>query len=418
MTDTVLGSVCCSYQLLWSQLRALRGVQLFVGSDDTTPVDALHLLNAISALWPDQAPTLLLSIQSTQLLSDVLTQAPASSRWFEVHESQLRDPALAGRVQQAYTRGLKLIWRGEPGRRPSAALAPCFLRTIITLTPEEALAGLRVSLRKHNGADATPPSRVTSPVLANQIYESVASWVLAEHCLDQQDAWAVAGWPVEDVLHGYRNQRIQCGQRAVMDLIEAIDADESSGQIEHLLTEDPMLAYRFMRYANSAGLGLRNEVGTLGQGLSKLGFSVIRSWLLEQLPHACSDMNLQPVRIAMVLRARLMAQMLLDAGESHASSRDIFLCGLLSQIDLLLGEPLSAALKRLQLSERVTTAILRHSGPYVPCLDIATALESHQPHAMRELCDAHQMDRAQVNRALLRTLGNLRQYPAKGLRLG
>ena len=416
MAPTVLGSVSLGYQLLWSRLRALRGVQLFVGIDDTITVDSQHFLNAINELWSDQAPTLLLSIQSTRLLSDILEHAPASSRWIEVHESQLHDPLMAGRVQQAFQRGLKLIWRGEPGRRPTAALAPCFLRTIVTLTPEEALAGLRVSLRKHNGADAAQPSRLSSPVLANQIYEAVASWVLTEHCLDQQDVWAVAGWPVEDVLHGYRHQRIQPGHRALVSLIEAIDADDSVEQIEYLFNEDPILAYRFMRYANSAGLGLRKEIGTIRQGLIVLGFSVIRSWLLEQLPHATSDMNLQPVRIAMVLRARLMAQ-LLDAGESDELSREIFLCGLLSQIDLLLGEPLTAALTRLQLSERITSAILSHSGPYMPCLDVATALESHQPHATRVLCDAHQMDMEEVNRALLRTLANVRHLPAKGLLL-
>jgi EAL and modified HD-GYP domain-containing signal transduction protein len=407
MTSTVLGSVALGYQFLWDRLRQPRGVQLFVGMADHTPVDAQHLLSALSELWPDQAPSLLLSIQSPRLLRDLLEHAPASSRWIEVPEWQLQDPALARCVQQAHQRGLKLIWRGEPGERPSAALAPCFLRTLLSLTPVEALAGLRVSLRQHNDASAPRHGRAESPVLANQLYESVASGVLAEHCLDQQGAWGVAGWPMEDVLHGYRQQRIQPGHSTLVALLKALDADTGIEPLERLLGEDPILAYRFLRYTQSASLGLRTDIESVRQGLLVLGSSVVRAWLLEQLPHASSDLNLQPVRTAIVMRARLMAQ-LLEAGEGDELRRELFLCGLLSQIDLLLGEPLTEALTRLRLSKRIGAAVLSQSGPYLPYLDIATALESPRTDATRTLCETHQMNTEDVNRALLRTLASLR----------
>lgn len=416
MAHTVLGSVSLGYQLMWNPLRQLRGVQLFVGIDETTPVDSQHFLSAMAELWSEQAPSLLLSIQSTRLLVDILNNAPTDTPWIEVHESHLRDPAMAQRVHKAHQRGMKLIWRGDVGARPSAALAPCFLRTMVSLTAEEALAGLRVSLRKQNGADPTQASRITSPVLAGQIYEAVASRALSEHCLDEQGAWAVAGWPMEEVLLGYRYQRIQPGHRAIVRLVEAIDADHSVERIDHLLSEEPILAYRFMRYANSAGLGLGLSIESIHHGLLVLGVSLLRAWLLEQLPHATSDLNLQPVRTAMVLRAQLMAQ-LLDAGVSEDLRRDIYLCGLFSQIDLMLGEPLAPALARVPLSERISSAILKRTGVYMPYLDVATALELPHTHATRALCDAHKLDVEAVNQALLRTLSHVRQYPAKGLLL-
>ena len=416
MTHTVLGSISLGYQLLWSPLRQLRAIQLFVGIDDTTPVDAQHFLSAIGELWSAQAPTLLLSIQSAKLLGDLLDNAPASGPWIEVQDAQLHDPAMAARVQQAHQRGLKLIWRGDPGARPNAALAPYFLRQMLSLTPVEALAGLRVSLRKHNGTETARPSQLVSPVLPGHIYESVASGVLTEHCLDQQGAWAVAGWPMEDVLHGYRHQRIQPSHRAVVQLIEAIDTDESVEQIEQILTEEPILCWRFLRYVNSAGLGLRTAIESLHHGLMVLGYSVIRAWLLAQLPHATSDLNLQPVRVAMVTRARLMEH-LLDAGDSDDLRREVYLCGLLSQIDLLLGESLNSALSRIKISERISSAILGHAGPYMPFLDVATALESPNTHATRVLCDALSLDIETVNHALLRTLAHVKHRPAKGLLL-
>lgn len=413
MAQTVLGSVSLGYQLLWNQVRQLCGVQLFVGADETTFVDAPHLLHALGELWSEQAPTLLLSVQSTRLLRDILDHAPADGPWIEVHETQLRDAAMAQCVHHAHQRGMTLVWRGDPGVRPNAAMAPCFARNMFALTAEEALAGLRVSLRKHHGADASRANSVKSPVLPGHIYEGVASRVLTEHCLDEQGVWGVAGWPMEDVLHGYRHQRIQPGHRAIVGLIEAIDADTSVETIEHLLGEEPILAYRFLRYTNSAGLGLRTEIESLRHGLMVLGYSLLRSWLLEQLPHATSDLNLQPVRTAMVVRARLMEH-LMDAGDSDELRREIYLCGLLSQIDLMLGEPLNAALAHLPVSQRITSAILGHAGPYTPYLDMATALESSSTQATRVLCDSHQMNSEEVNRALLRTLASTRIHPARG----
>jgi c-di-GMP-related signal transduction protein len=251
-------------------------------------------------------------------------------------------------------------------------------------------------------------------VLPGEIYEAVASRVLAEHCLDQQGVWGVAGWPLEDVLHGYRHHQIQPGHRVIVNLVEAIDADDSVEHIEHLLSDEPILAYRFLRYANSAGLGLRSEIESIRAGLVTLGLTKLRVWLMEQLPRATSDLNLYPVRTAMVVRARLM-ESLLEAGDSDDLRREVYLCGLLSQIDLMLGESLSTALARIPLQERITAALLGHSGPYQPYLDIACAMELPHTAATHALCASHQLGMEAVNRALLRTLCQAKPHPAKGL---
>ena len=415
MGSTVLDSVSLSYQLIWSQLRQLSAFRLFVGVQNAARIDAKHLLSALDEVWSDQGPILILSIQSPQLLGDLLDHASPNSHWMEVHASQLLDPALVERVRRAHQRGLRLIWRGEPGARPSAGLTACFLHTMVTLTPEEALTGLRVSLRRHHG-DETPHPLLKSPVVAGLICNAVASRVLAEHCLDQQGAWGVAGWPVDDVLHGYRHNLIHPGQHTVIRLIEAVDADESTERIGHALGEEPILAYRFMRYLNSASLGLGTEVESLRHGLMVLGLSKLRAWLMEQLPQASSDLNLQPVGTAMVIRAYLMEH-LLDAGDSDDLSQEVYWCGLLSQMDLLLGEPLSAVLGRIPVPDRIRLALLNQDGPYWPYLEMAKALESPSTQAIHTLRETHQMSNGAVNRSLLATLSQVRLHPTKKLLL-
>jgi c-di-GMP-related signal transduction protein len=80
------------------------------------------------------------------------------------------------------------------------------------------------------------------------------------------------------------------------------------------------------------------------------------------------------------------------------------MCGVFSQVDLVLFEPLGTALHRLPLPGRVASAILGTTGPYAPWLQVASALESGSTRVIREVCQAHDIAADEVNRALLRAL--------------
>ncbi|MCB2003948.1 MAG: HDOD domain-containing protein, partial [Rhodoferax sp.] len=193
---------------------------------------------------------------------------------------------------------------------------------------------------------------------------------------------------------------------AVVLLIQQTDADAALELIEHTLAEEPLLAYRFLRFTNSAALGLRSSVESLRHGLMLLGLSRFKAWLQEMLPLASNEPDMDPVRTGMVMRARMMENQL-DAGDEELLRREVFLCGMLSQIDGLLGESLKDALHRLPLSDRVNGAILGNSGPYAPFLELATALEYPNMDKVPALCTAYELDLGEVNRTMLRVLTQL-----------
>jgi len=320
----------------------------------------------------------------------------------------LQDPAMAQRVARAGQRGVALVWQGEPGGHFKAAFAPSFAQSILSLDTDQALLSLRIAKRSKGSTQAS----VASPVLAGQIYEGVANRMLADHCLNQQGAAALLGWPVEDVLYGYRQIRIQPGHATITRLIKAIESDAPMEQIELLLGQDALLAYRFLRFVNSAGVGLRREIDALRQGLMVLGIARVKDWALEQLPRASSDRNLYPMRTSMALRARIMATMM-DAGEGDALTRELYLCGLLSQIDQLLAEPLNEAFNGIPLPGRIKAALLGRDGPYWPYLAITNALEGLDTAATHQLCQTHGIDEEEVNIALLHALAAATQPPVQ-----
>jgi EAL and modified HD-GYP domain-containing signal transduction protein len=404
MTPSVLGSVTMGYQPLWNQWRQRCGVRLWVDPYSGSALDAQHLLQTIQELWPAGKETQLLSVRTPGLLSDLLEHAPPGGIWLEVPDAWLGDTQLAAQVRQAHQRGRRLVWSGEVGQAAShAEVQGSFHKTLRTLSPEDALRALRAALRRTQDSGSGSAGVVPSPVVAGALYEGLASQALVEHALDHQAAWGVAGWPSEEMLYTYRYKQIQPARQVLRDLVQAIDADESLEALERRMGDEPLLIYRFLRFANSAALALRNETASVRQGLLNMGYSRLRSWLMEQMPHASSDANLQPIRGAMVLRARIMER-LADAGAEDELRREVFLCGIFSQVDLLLGENLGAALHRLPLPGRVASAVLGQTGPYAPWLQVASALEGSSTKVIREVCKAHDLPADDVNRALLRSL--------------
>ncbi len=406
MVPSTLGQLILGYQLVWNRQRQVAAVQLFIRPHGKDPVEGAHFLRTVNQTWSEHGPDLLLTPETPALLVDLLDHAQTEGPPLVVqHVLLMHDPAVAAAVQRAHARGMPLLWRGAPGERPDTTMKTCFMRTMLGLTAGETIVGARDLLRQ-SPAEASSQSPVTS----GQIIESVPSRRMADYCLDQQAAWGVAGWPTDDVLLSHQRLPIQASHKAITRLIQQTDADASLELLEHTLADEPLLAYRFLRYTNSAAVGLRSGVESLRHGLMLLGLSRFKAWLVEQLPQAGNEPDMDPIRVAMVMRARLMEN-LLDAGDEDTLRREVFLTGMLSQIDGLLGEPLRDALQRLPLSDRVNGAILGGSGPYAPFLELAAALEYPNMDKVSGLCTTHDLSLSEVNRTLLRVLAQLHKGP-------
>jgi len=396
MGQTVLDGVTLGYQGLWGRRRELCGVRLQVHALEGRHVDAPLLLRSLHDAWSEHNPSLLLRPTSAGLLHGLLLALQPESPWLEVQADWCEDADIVAAARGAAQRGAGLIWHGPGGHTGPNSDDALFAHRLLSLDSAQALGALHCARTGIEG----------SPVQSGQIYEHMPSRALAEHALDQRGVWALAGWPCDDVLLEHRHLQVQPGHPIVERLLRAIDQDQSLEVIEHLLCEDPLLAYRFLSHANSGRLGLRQSVESLHHGLMMIGYSALRRWLQEQQPHASLDRNLRPLMQSMVLRARLMAH-LLGASDEADLQREIYLCGLFSQLDLLLDEPLGQALQRLPLSDRIHQACVEGCGPYHPFLSLARRLEGQAGPALLQDCIDHGMQLSDVHLALLRTLTSI-----------
>ncbi len=200
-------------------------------------------------------------------------------------------PELHTSVALAAQRGVRLVWRGSMNQLPSTEEANHYACSLLHLEPQDALILMRAAV------DQPVPQRLA--LLEGQMYEEIHSQTLARRCLEHYHASAIAGWPTDDVLHRVRGARVlHPTHEHVLRLMKAVDADQSLETFEEILSEDPLLAYRFMLYANSAALGARNPINSLRRALVMLGYGTLKEWLATQLTHASHDKDLQPIRLS------------------------------------------------------------------------------------------------------------------------
>src|SRR5574343_374347 len=402
MALNILSNVALAYQPIWGPDRRLSAVRLRVRAVRPEVVDATHLMAVLAGEWSADAPHLYLSFADRGLLNQALVHAPVEPVQLELPDATLPVGAdLAPKVAAARRLGHRCLAVSHlSATRPQSGGGLPSLPSLLHLGPDH-LAQARRWLDSR--AEGHKPS-VNSPVLPGHFYQDIPDSRVAAHCLDDQGALGVAGWPVADTLKGHRHFGVRPDRQTIIRLQQALMHDKAMDRVESLIHQDPVLTFRLLRLVNSLVFGPSREVRTIRQALLLLGQKPVRNWLMDQLPGAATDADLGPVRQGMVLRGRLMEH-LMDPGPQHELRADIYTTGLFSQLDHLTQEPLAKTLARLPLSDAVVAALLRQSGPYHPYLDIATHMEGLEGlDTVAVVCDAHSFPLEAVNRALLRML--------------
>lgn len=186
----------------------------------------------------------------------------------------------------------------------------------------------------------------------------------------------------------------------LMHLLNLTQSDAETPEMVAALKQDPLLTHRILRYLNSAALGLQREITSLDQALTLLGRQRLARWL-SVLLFAVRDPDFSDwllVENALV-RGRLME--ILGHDRFPAGENDhLFLTGIFSGLDKLLGIPLAEAVNQARLPTNIRLALLERSGPYANLLAVAEAGESLDPDNIRINAEVAGLAPETVNRAL------------------
>jgi EAL and modified HD-GYP domain-containing signal transduction protein len=389
----VFGQVALGYSPMVDRHRAITATRLtvFPSRPDTAP-NAADLLAAVAEVWPADGGRVSLNVASETALHELVQLQPAPNVMVEVPAFMACDAANSAALQAMHAAGSTLLIKGRPLSPLPREVLPCFAYSIVDTADER--------------RDGTPPPGSTARTIPH-IQSGVRTLADLELSF-QRGAIAVLGWPIDDVMAANGKGGSRPELQFIVELINRVDREEPADRLEQVLKTDPTLAFRLMRYINSPAFGLSVEINSFRHAIMVLGYNRLKRWLALLLASASKDPNVKPVMYAAVRRGLLMEE--LGRATADADQRgEMFICGVFSLLDRLMGQPMADLMRSIPVPDAVRAALVDEGGPYHSQLELVRAVEAESVFDIRAAAEATMLGLPDVNRAVLRALAGAKQ---------
>ncbi len=388
--NPILAQVVLGYSPMIDRERSVSATRLTVFPvRPDMPLDAGELLAAVAEVWPEAGGKVSLNIVSESLLTDLLRAQPSANLMLEVPAFMACDIAHSQALLALFGRGNTLLLKDRPRGELPREVLPCFKHAIINVADERR-------------SDAQAPPGVTRQI--SHMQAGVRTLVELEASF-KRGAVAVLGWPIDDTLQP-GGARVQGDLATIVELMRRVDKEESIDRLEDTLKLDPTLAFKLLRYLNSAAFGLRVEVSSFRHALMLLGYARLKRWLALLLASASKDRDMKPVMFAALRRGLLMEELARASadGGNDEMRNEAFICGVFSLLDRMMKQPFAELLNSVPVPDSVRQALVDGQGPYQPFLEIVRAVENESLFDVRDCAERVLMGVGEINRAVLRAL--------------
>jgi EAL and modified HD-GYP domain-containing signal transduction protein len=205
-----------------------------------------------------------------------------------------------------------------------------------------------------------------------------------------------------ELLTGRKIGATETSKLRVLQIIE--DPSTTAETIEKVITTDPSITYRLLRFLNSAAFGFSIKINSIRHAITLLGLKRLKNWLrMVVLSDLLGDKN--PEIYAMVLnRAKMLEEMVYEDQIKDANADSMFLFGLLSLIDSMMDTPMDQLLNQLPLPDKIKNGYIDESSRYYKYLTFLEALEHSRPNVFEQLCRDLDFTPKQAAAAYLRSI--------------
>ena len=176
-----------------------------------------------------------------------------------------------------------------------------------------------------------------------------------------------------------RSNRVVEHSSMVMELLSRLhDPDVRMNEIVGLVSQDPGLSFKVLRWVNSAAYALPTKVESIQRAVILMGLERIRAWATLFTMAGLGDRPIEILNLGL-LRANLCERLcrLCRQGVPEIA----YTVGLLSVLDAMLARPMSELVKELPLPDDIKRAISQREGEYGRFLDHSVRMERNEwPH--------------------------------------
>ncbi len=347
-----------AYELLFR--KSLASVSAQISSQLQAGVEVISNTLCLGPDWLLQGKLAFINLDEATLMSDFVCLLPPHHVVYEILETVPVTPVLIARIQELKQLGYRFAlddFVALEEYRPLLPMVDFVKLDVLEQQPEKT-----VEIIAHIQRDFTGQF-IAEKVETREMFE------LCRNCGIQYFQGYYFARP-----ENLANKAIQPGQVAVLELMNKVRTCEDLSEIEEPLRRNAALTIRLLRYANSAASGLQQKVHTVRQALTQIGLMTLYRWLaLLLVTSNPSPTNALLARTA-VTRGRL-CELLGQSRLNRQAQDDLFMTGLFSLAEPLMGIPLAYLLERLPMPEPIVQALVHQTGPYAPFLKLAEASE-------------------------------------------
>ena len=170
-------------------------------------------------------------------------------------------------------------------------------------------------------------------------------------------------------------KEIPGNQLALLQVMAAVNRPEFDvGEIETLIAPDVSLAYKLLRYINSAFFAKAQKISSIQQALVYMGESEIRRFVsLIAMSNLAQGKPGELIRAACV-RGKF-CELLGGVIPQHVSPSELFTLGMFSLIDAILDQPMQKVMRELPLANDIKTALIDRKGRLIGYLLLVETYE-------------------------------------------
>ena len=188
---------------------------------------------------------------------------------------------------------------------------------------------------------------------------------------------------------------LETSKSQLLQLLSRVLEAESPKELETDIAHDITLSYKLLCYINSASVGLKKKIDSIGHALTLLGLKKLRAWISMMLMASLSTGKPDALLALSFTRGRFLEQLAL-AKQDDKHSNDYFILGMFSLLDAFLDQDIGHAVESVTLPKLVYEGLLNNASKANCHLRLIQALEQGDWTQVDTLCDTVEVDSEQI----------------------
>lgn len=159
-----------------------------------------------------------------------------------------------------------------------------------------------------------------------------------------------------------RKGRIHESKLSKLKLLQAVNqADLDFKETSKIIKNDLELSYKLLSYINSAYFGLKRKISSVHHAAVHLGVKELKKWVSLMVIASLNEGKPSELLSSAIIRARI-CELIAPFFELTERSSELFLMGMFSTLEAMLGLPMEEILKKIPMADDLKDALMGKEG--------------------------------------------------------